>query len=242
MRVFGQWALVYLLAGEGDYRDERGTTCLLKPGQWILVFPEIAHTYGPRKGTNWQELYVGFRGPVFDLWRREELFNPAQPVGYWKPPRQGVNAFRDFFGILQKSETTSLKAVCQWQNLLAQIFAPLEAAARKHPAWFELALQLLEPSDPSSRPTLQEIAAACGLGYESFRKKFEARQGIAPGRYALERRIKKACRLLLMQNLTNKEIAELLGFYDEFHFSKAFGQFLGKSPRDYRRENGEYSA
>ena len=46
-RVFGQWALVYLVAGTGRYHDARGTDIPLRAGDVILVFPELAHSYGP---------------------------------------------------------------------------------------------------------------------------------------------------------------------------------------------------
>jgi AraC-like DNA-binding protein len=33
-------------------------------------------------------------------------------------------------------------------------------------------------------------------------------------------------------------IAEKLGFYSEFHFSKTFKQYTGMSPKKYREEMG----
>ena len=41
--------------------------------------------------------------------------------------------------------------------------------------------------------------------------------------------------LMTERNLNNKEIAETLGFYDEFHFSRRFHQITGQSPRQFRR-------
>jgi AraC-like DNA-binding protein len=32
------------------------------------------------------------------------------------------------------------------------------------------------------------------------------------------------------------EIASLLGFYDEHHFSRTFTKFTGSSPREFRKE------
>ena len=34
---------------------------------------------------------------------------------------------------------------------------------------------------------------------------------------------------------TNKQLAEMLGFYDEFHFSRRFHQITGQSTREFRR-------
>ena len=89
-RVFGQWALVYLVEGTGRYHDARGTDIPLRAGDVILVFPELAHSYGPEPGGIWNELYVCFRGPVFEAWREAEIFDVRNPAFHWKPPRAGL--------------------------------------------------------------------------------------------------------------------------------------------------------
>ena len=96
-RVFGQWAIVYLVAGSGKYHDARGTDIPLRAGDVILVFPEVAHSYGPEPGGIWNELYVCFRGPVFEAWREAEIFDVRNPAFHWKPPRAGLEILQPFF-------------------------------------------------------------------------------------------------------------------------------------------------
>lgn len=50
----------------------------------------------------------------------------------------------------------------------------------------------------------------------------------------MKQKIEQARHLMAMRQLTNKEISELLGFYDEFHFSKTFSRLTGQSPRQFR--------
>jgi transcriptional regulator GlxA family with amidase domain len=150
-----------------------------------------------------------------------------------------VPLFREFFRKIQLKGCSSLGAACHWQSLLAEIVTTQPKPVGKPIAWLEQALDLLEHSAPDSATSLQEVAKACGIGYESFRKKFEQALGVPPGRYVLARRIERARRLITIENFTNKEIAELLGFYDEFHFSKVFTRFSGKTPRQFRRSLSE---
>ena len=82
---------MYLVAGSGSYHDARGIDVSLRSGDVILVFPEVAHSYGPEAGGVWNELYVCFRGPVFESWRGAELFDVRNPVFHWKAPRVGLN-------------------------------------------------------------------------------------------------------------------------------------------------------
>jgi len=236
MRVFGQWALVYSVSGRCFYSDERGTRADVEPGSWILVFPEMAQAYGPVAGERWNEIYVCFRGPVFEAWRTVGCFDPQRPTGSWLPPAQGVRVFQKFFREIRRKDCSSMKAVCLWQELLAEIVGVTGEPSAKREEWLERALDFLEQSElGSGADCLRQAAQACGIGYESFRKKFESAVGMPPGRYVLGRRIERARRLLALQSLTNGEIAAMLGFHDEFHFSKTFSKFTGTSPREFRK-------
>jgi AraC-like DNA-binding protein len=86
---------------------------------------------------------------------------------------------------------------------------------------------------PETAP--KAIARSLGLSYETFRKKFTRHTGQSPARYRLHRLIERARALITERNLSNKQIAETLGFYDEFHFSRRFHQVTGRSTRDFRR-------
>ena len=68
MRILGSYALVYVVGGSGRYADARGVEQKVAAGDLITVFPEIAHAYGPGPREHWDETYIVFDGPVFDLW------------------------------------------------------------------------------------------------------------------------------------------------------------------------------
>jgi AraC-like DNA-binding protein len=233
-RVFGQWAIVYLVAGTGNYHDARGTDIPLRAGDVILVFPEMAHSYGPEPGGIWNELYVCFRGPVFEAWREAEIFDVRNPAFHWKPPRVGLEILQPFFSQWNQPGKSMLEAVTMWQQILSRIFAPhsTKSAKEQRPAWFIQAADLLERATADDETTLRSVAEGCGMGYESFRKKFTDIAGEPPARYALARRIERARQLLARHRFTNKELAEMLSFHDEFHFAKTFKKLTGKTPRE----------
>ncbi|MEM9500995.1 MAG: AraC family ligand binding domain-containing protein [Pseudomonadota bacterium] len=59
--------LVYVTLGHGSCRDERGVDLPANAGDAILVFPGIEHWYGRPRGESWDEFYLVFEWPVFDL-------------------------------------------------------------------------------------------------------------------------------------------------------------------------------
>jgi transcriptional regulator GlxA family with amidase domain len=74
------------------------------------------------------------------------------------------------------------------------------------------------------------------VSYEQFRKRFQHEVGVSPARYRLQRRVEAARELLRYSpRMTNRQVAETLGFADEFHFSRRFTQITGSTPRDFRR-------
>ena len=46
--------------------------------------------------------------------------------------------------------------------------------------------------------------------------------------------MEEACGLLSDKTLTLRDVAEKLGYCDEYHFSKQFSKTIGWSPREYR--------
>jgi len=238
MRILGNYALVFLTSGGGRYQLEGQPPKGCCEGDLLVVFPEIAHAYGPPPGGDWAEMYVVFEGPVFDLWRRHGVLSVSQPILRPKPSALHLKRFR---AILESSEgvhpVAQLARVCALQSFLAEVLAsisPEEEVSGLHrwPAWLIASLDSME-SDPCI--TLGELAQAAGISYESFRKKFRDQTGQSPAQYRAALTFARARKLIYEERLSNQELADRLGFCDEFHFSKRFKQMTGQTPADFRR-------
>jgi AraC-like DNA-binding protein len=239
MRVLGSYAIVYLLEGSGHYRDANGISQRLRAGDLILIFPEIAHRYGPQRGDAWHEIYVVFDGPAFDLWRGKGVLRAAQPVLHLAPTAHWLQRIKS---TLQPASSTepghemqnALQNVAAFLNLLTEILAPQQVSEGTHEEkWLCMARRRLD-ADLSVALDMREVARESGVSYESFRKRFAAQVGVAPARYRTERRIAAAQALLAQSNLTLRAVANNLGFSDEFHFSRRFKEVTGQTPREFR--------
>lgn len=235
MRVFGQWAFVYLVEGRGFYEDANGVSIEVGAGNWILVFPELPHRYGPRPGQRWDEFYICFEGPVFEEWRRAGILDATRPVGTLKPVSVWWRHFGKMVGEMEAPGGTVLEALTLWQYWLGRIMAGHEQPKGRTEAWLERAGRLLEQGLTEGDAGGREVAAALGMGYENFRKQFTRHMGVSPGKYRERLRMERAKLLLRGKRVSNKELAEILGYCDEAHFSKAFKRLAGMSPRAYSK-------
>ena len=244
LRVYGSYAVMCVLRGEGAYGDANGVRRLLAAGDVVFVFPEFGHTYGTGRGRRWDEMYVTFDGPVFDLWRETGLLDPRRPVASVPDPGWPVR-LRALLTDVGRPGGQRSERIGQMQRFLGLLsdLLPNEAEEKDippaaPPLWLVRACGLLE-TDLGIPVDLAEGAETAGLSYESFRKQFARATGVSPARYRLQCRIEAARQLLRYSpQMTNRQVAEALGFSDEFHFSRRFKELTGVTPKAFRAGEG----
>jgi len=89
----------------------------------------------------------------------------------------------------------------------------------------------------SQRVELATLAALVGLSQSHFSHAFRVSTGVAPYRWQLDARIRRAQRLLLLEGRWPLErVAEATGFADAVHFGRTFRRLTGTSPAAWRRD------
>lgn len=86
-----------------------------------------------------------------------------------------------------------------------------------------------------NRITLKDLALHAGYSASHFGNLFYRKTSYAPMVYYNQLKMQRACSYLQFSGLKIKEIAFRLGYYDPFHFSKAFRREMGITPREYRK-------
>ncbi|PTX94467.1 AraC family transcriptional regulator [Opitutus sp. ER46] len=238
MRVLHYFTLVLLVSGRAYYQDRGGVRTELAPGDVILVFPGLAHAYGPLDQGEWTQVYFVFAGAQFDLWREQQLLDPARPVlrvgmpDYWK---------QRLFEVVKSDAHHAVGAPLRAMGRFLQVLTELRAADLENErlgagaTWLEKSLRLLGDRSEGGWTSPQQVAREVGLSYENFRKRFAALTGESPGHYQRRRRIDWACAAIYHGEHSLKRIADELEFCDVYHFSKAFKQTMSVTPSEYRR-------
>lgn len=101
------------------------------------------------------------------------------------------------------------------------------------PAHVELAIEYMR-DNLTQKPTLDELAAVCGLSKYHFVRQFRQEMGVAPLQFHMQLRL-LAARNLLRHRSSALDVAHRLGFYDQSHFINSFRRMMGITPHHYQR-------
>jgi len=239
-RVLGSYALIFMTNGGGTYSDTNHKPVPVSAGDLFILFPDVAHRYGPPRSGKWDEFYILFHGPVFDLWRRTGILTPKRPLFRLGPVEPWLNKLTNILDVQAATPIDrQIVMVSRLQAVLAEILVtqliPLETGAHQ---WLTEARHWLE-SELAEEMDCHWVAAQVGLSYDHFRRKFAKETGMTPNQYRSSQRLRAAQNMLVETEMSLKEIAASVGYYDAFAFSHRFKQFTGLSPSAFRQRNSQ---
>lgn len=86
----------------------------------------------------------------------------------------------------------------------------------------------------TERLTIERLSEEIGRSASFLSHNFPLEFGVPLKEYILKLRMSRA-KELLQSGETVRNAASILGFYDEFHFSKEFKRYFGNSPKNYKK-------
>jgi AraC-like DNA-binding protein len=241
------WGLTFLTAGAGRYRDAHHDEPLAA-GSLVVVHPGHPHWYGADRG-GWDEHFVVFEGPVFDLAASRGALSPGQPLVHGLPVRRWAARFAAFDRPRPRTpDGTDAEAVALLAALLEARDTSTRASDRgtrgaspSGAGWLARSTDLLE-GDLTEPLDLRAVAAEVGMPYETWRRRFRAETGTSPWAHRSARRLDAATDLLVHTGLGVRDIAAATGFSDERHLIRRFREATGQTPRAYRDADKAASA
>lgn len=81
--------------------------------------------------------------------------------------------------------------------------------------------------------SIEELAYLSGRSLSSFKRDFQSIYGVSPAKWIREKRLSKACQMLLSSQMSVADVAYSLGFENPTHFSRIFKQQYGVSPSTF---------
>lgn len=83
--------------------------------------------------------------------------------------------------------------------------------------------------------SMDQLAKIAGLTASSYSRSFKKAKGMSPTDYLNRMRIEEAKRLLSQEKQTIKDVAESVGYGNEYYFSRKFKQSFGMAPSLYMK-------
>jgi AraC-like DNA-binding protein len=239
-RVLQSFQIIFISAGTGVFESASFPgTRQVDPGTIILLFPGVWHRYRPANGTGWTEHWIECQGPVFDAACRDGLVRPERCL-LKAGARSDWNHCFEWCHSLARADAVANQDLLSTLGLhLLAMLVHLQRGERGFTKVIDDVVQrahtliALRCQEPLNLPAL---AKELGVGYSTLRHSFHSRMGTSLREHYLNTRIQKGQDFLLNTPKSIKEIAVILGFDSDSHFSNQFKRRVGKSPNQWRRE------
>ena len=237
-RVLNEYQLVYITLGGGIFESREMGQRTITAGHVFLLFPGKWHRYRPDRSTGWDEHWIGFNGSYADQ-IMSHFFPADQPVLRVGHDEELLHMFQSVAQLMQTAPPgyqqmmagNTVAALARARGLAMCKGAPAGDHANKIQ---QACLFLLEHA--ATNVDLKALAGRLGYSYSRFRTVFKDQTGMSPRQYQIEIRVNRARDLLTQSDEPIGEIADRLGFYSIYYFSRFFKQKTGMTPSAYRNQ------
>jgi transcriptional regulator GlxA family with amidase domain len=234
----GQYEFHYFISGEGSFRN-RGAVHSIEPGSLHITPPGSVHQISATDARRPMTYYAVLVDAEGEAAGGAELLELLERLGSRRGAFAVGTSQRFFFAdLLEKSRSPRRELVmAAYHGLLAFLYSldgGLSASrAPTDNAHVEKALAIMQGSIEGGLE-LGELCDRIQLSREHFVRLFSERMGMPPMRYYSRLKIEAARAMLSSTNLRVQEIADKLGYENQFNFARAFRRVSGMSPTGYR--------
>lgn len=235
----------YIISGTGTLMadDTAGhtQTYAIRSGQGFMIFPNQINTYIADRDHPWEYVWIEFDG----LRAKEVIeiagLSPDAPVYHARSHDLRETMKTEMLYIAQNGDMPPF-------HLIGHLYLFLDAMTRSASSmrlskggrlrdfYIHEALTFIEQNFQNDI-SVEDIADNCGLNRSYFGKIFKEALGRTPQEFLLNYRMTKAAELLKLTRLSIGDISNAIGYDNQLHFSRAFKNIYGISPREWRNRN-----
>lgn len=235
----------YVLSGTGTLMadDAKGITQTysVRSGQGFLIFPEQITTYYADRHSPWEYSWIEFDG----LRVKEALsltdFSLNHPIYHPHSKDLQEQMVKEMNYIISHPKESSF-------HLLGHLYlffdyfiqsaksTRLTQSSKMSDYYIQEAIHYMEQNFQNDI-SIEEIAAVCGINRSYLGKIFRNSIGRSPQEFLMNYRMVKATELLKLTTLSIADIGTAVGYGNPLHFSRAFKNIYGVSPREWRNEH-----
>lgn len=235
----------YILSGTGTLMadDSKGVTQTysIKSMQGFMIFPNQITTYVADKQLPWEYVWL-----EFDRLRVKSLLDTIglsldKPVYHARNKSLREDMANEMLYISRHKDESPFHLIGHLYLFLDYLLRSaadeqLEHGSKLREFYIHEALTYIEHNF-QNEITIEDIAGVCGLNRTYFGKIFKEALGKTPQEFLLNYRMLKAAELLKLTSLSIGDVGLAVGYANQMHFSRAFKNNYGISPREWRYQN-----
>lgn len=235
----------YVISGTGTLNADNSKgvtqTYQIKSKQGFMIFPGQINTYIADNELPWEYVWLEFDGMRVKSALEIAGLTPDKPVYKAELKDLREDMMNEMLYIVRNSAETPFNLIGHlylFLDLLTRSAAgmKIQQTGNLHNFYIREAITYIEHNFQNDI-SVEDIAAVCRLNRSYFGKIFKDAVGKSPQEFLLNYRMVKAAELLKLTQLSIGDISNAVGYENQLHFSRAFKNVYGVSPRDWRSKN-----
>ena len=235
----------YILSGTGTLMadDSKGVTQTysIKSMQGFMIFPNQITTYVADKQLPWEYVWLEFDGLRVKSLLDTIGLSLDKPVYHARNKSLREDMANEMLYISRHKDESPFHLIGHLYLFLDYLLRSaadeqLEHGSKLREFYIHEALTYIEHNF-QNEITIEDIAGVCGLNRTYFGKIFKEALGKTPQEFLLNYRMLKAAELLKLTSLSIGDVGLAVGDANQMHFSRAFKNNYGISPREWRYQN-----
>ena len=235
----------YILSGTGTLMadDSKGVTQTysIKSMQGFMIFPNQITTYVADRQLPWEYVWLEFDGLRVKSLLDTIGLSLDKPVYHARNKNLREDMANEMLYISCHKDEAPFHLIGHLYLFLDYLLRSaadeqLEHGSKLREFYIHEALTYIEHNF-QNEITIEDIAGVCGLNRTYFGKIFKEALGKTPQEFLLNYRMLKAAELLKLTSLSIGDIGLAVGYANQMHFSRAFKNNYGISPREWRYQN-----
>ena len=235
----------YVISGTGTLLadDSKGNTQTysVKSMQGFMIFPGQITTYIADKDLPWEYVWIEFDGLRVKSVLEAAGLTPDSPIYHAKSKELREEMINEMLYMTENRDSSPFHLIGHLYLFLDYLTRSsssirLTQGSQLRDFYVQEALSFIEHNFQNDI-SVEAIAESCGLNRSYFGKIFKEAVGKSPQEFLLSYRMLKAAELLKLTSLSIGDIGNAVGYANQLHFSRAFKNVYGISPRDWRNQN-----
>jgi len=240
--------LIAIAGGKGSLNVEQNQSFELSEGNVVLLPADclaelVSNSLQPLHA---YKLSIGSREEAMSqpggaIMRRSEIISRANILFLPNETAIVANMEELYLHRLPAHEARHIQNQILFHSIIFQL---LEQQDTKHEANEQPSIErsmIYMENHYRDKITREQLAAMAGVSPSHYSILFKQLTGFTPNEYLSRLRVHKAMELLISSSGTLREIAQKVGYKDEFYLSRRFKQQTGVSPSAYNRSSQRVS-